>query len=240
MRLAPPPAVVAAVVAVVLGTTNTASAGLTTVNIVSSGSQNNSPKTQGKFSGTIEYDWTSATAAALKITLKNTNTVAEEGYLVGFVFNNPGDKVSTATMATTDTYKLYGKVKATDKNNTIDANPFGNFDFFISPDGKFNGGGNGQSGGFSPGVSKTFTIALTGTGLNTLTANTFATTPDDGSGSKTANLLARFQGFKDGGSDKVPGVVAAAVPEPSLMAMGAAGLAGLGFIRRRFGRKAAA
>lgn len=85
-------------------------------------------------------------------------------------------------------------------------------------------------------------FVLGGTNLGSLTASSFADAVNATGNQQNATMIARFRGFIDGGSDKVPGgpTTSAPVPEPSLMAMGAAGLAGLFGIRRKFGKKAAA
>lgn len=250
MTLARPLAVAAlAVAAVALAAANTATAGLTTsIAFKSNGSQNAPPAAQGKFTGTITYEWFDKTSAEL--TIKITNTTGGVGNLNALAFNNPGDNVGSAAIKSVDlssanpaTFQLKFDNNAVITNNQVDANPYTNFDFLLSTDGTFTGGGSG-TGGLLDGQTGTFVISLTGTGLDALTAKSFTDelSVEDKKKDRAA-LLARFQGLEGGGSDKVPGVASgplSEVPEPSLMAMGAAGVAGLGFIRRRFGKKTTA
>jgi hypothetical protein len=96
------------------------------------------------------------------------------------------------------------------------------------------------SKGIGVGQSAIFKFNLTGHNLNMLTEDSFVFTrsvgPGDGQGDKF--FVARFRGFNDEGSDKVPAVPHA--PEPAgllLGAVGAAGLLGGAWRQRRAGRR---
>jgi hypothetical protein len=157
----------------------------------------------GNFTGNISYNDTNSTTAQLIISLTNTSAPANGGFLTAFVFNNPGDLITGVSLSDPN-------FKATLANNTINGAPFGQFDIAASlagnPKSEFTDGGN-PSSGIGVGDSGTFTFNLSGTRLDTLTAASFvadlSSGPGDGSGDQF--FVARFRGFLNGGSDKVPG-----------------------------------
>ena len=103
------------------------------------------------------------------------------------------------------------------------------------------------NGGIPAGGSATFTFSLTGSGLDALTTASFlaALSSPEGQDLTPAFFVARFRGFPNGGSDKVPGQSSGGggggggiqnVPEPGTMTLAALGIAsalGYGWRRRR-------
>src|SRR5260370_33371397 len=90
----------------------------------------------GKYEGSIDYKAGSDTSATLTIVLKNTTPAALGGDLTAFVFNNPGDHISSATLTTAPAnFSLLAAA------NNINAGPYGQFDFWASTGGAFERGG---------------------------------------------------------------------------------------------------
>lgn len=206
----------------------------------------------GDYTGSFDYTFTSSTAGTVTVSLTNAATTAAGGKLTGFAFNVPTGATVTAVV-----YNAAGPngtaltlVGGPGFNNSVPGNPFGDFDMGAALGGNLLGGGS-PNPGLQIGQSGTYTFDLTGSGLDTLTpASFFAPTtvssnPSAGQGAE--NFLARFRGFDNGGSDKVPGDVGQilpdspprgepevpTVPEPGTLAAVAA-LGGLGaFARRR-------
>jgi hypothetical protein len=114
-------------------------------------------------------------------------------------------------------------------NNSVAANPYGQFDLGAALGGNWEGGGAPQ-GGIGVGASQTFVFNLTGANMASLTSGSFLTALSSGAspGQGAQFFVARFRGLTDGGSDKVP-----AVPEPETYAIMLAGLGVLAFMARR-------
>jgi hypothetical protein len=189
----------------------------------------------GFFKGTIAYSDTDPGHATLTVMLTNTSPAANGGFLTGFVFNNPGDKITGVTLTGPAKFELLGGPKF--NNNAINGAPFGHFDIGAAVGGSFEGGGN-PNPGLGVGQTGTFVFSLTGKGLDGLSALSFekelSVGPGNGEGDKP--FVARFRGFKNGGSDKVPDAVVHETPEPGTLALTGAtlcGLAGYGWARRR-------
>jgi hypothetical protein len=190
----------------------------------------------GSYQGSLEYQASDSQHALLTITLKNTSPANNGGYLTAFVFNNPGDKINTASLVGPAHFALLG---APGFDNGINGAPFGHFDLGASTGGSFEGGG-APSKGLGVGITGKFTFTLTGDGLDTLHANSFlaANSVPPGAGEGVMPFVARFRGFVNGGSDKVPDPLpkTASAPEPATLGMVGAGvltLLGWGCLRRK-------
>jgi hypothetical protein len=176
----------------------------------------------GHFEANVTYSAANSTSATLTVELFNTSPAANGGYLTAFIFNNPGNFISDVSLSTTDSdFSLLGGPSF---DNSIGGSPFGLFDIGVSTGGGFEGGGP-PSNGIGVGNSATFTFSLTGANLDTLTVASFlnelSAPPGDGKGYQA--FVARFRGFNDGGSDKVPGHA----PEPTALMLGGLGVLGL-------------
>jgi hypothetical protein len=165
----------------------------------------------GVFTGSLNYSFSSATAATLIVNITNSNATAAGGKLTAIAFNNPGNKITGVTVSSTlSTMKT--RLGHSAYNNNISASPWGSFDIGVGVGSSWLSGGS-PNGGIQRGNSATFTFNLTGTGLNTLTTNSFITTTN----STGQFFAARFRGFNNGGSDKVAGII----PEPAFYQMSA-------------------
>ncbi len=184
----------------------------------------------GNFSATLSYNASSSTSAALDVTLTNTSPASNGGFLTAFVLNNPSGAISGVTAGSTfgANFSVLGLT-----NNGINAMPFGDFDFGASTGGAFQGGGN-PSVGIGVGSTEVFDFHLTGTNLNLLSASDFASALSSGAsaGHGDQYFAARFRGFHNSGSDKVPAdppSPPAPMPEPTTFVLWAGlglGLAG--------------
>ena len=182
----------------------------------------------GSFDGTFTYVSTDATKGTLNITLNNTSPLANGGYLTAFVFNNPGQRITGASLWSSDVdFQLLG---APGLSNGVNGAPYGRFDMGASTGGSFEGGGN-PSKGIAVGDSAEFAFHFTGSNMDGLTTHdffaAFSTPPRIGQGEQA--FVARFRGFDCGDSDKVPGGMMPPVvtPEPGTLGISLAGLSGL-------------
>lgn len=174
----------------------------------------------GSFTGDFSYNDVLDTVT---VQLTNTSPVANGGFLTAFLFNNPGFTSISNFSSTSSAFNLIGGVTF---NNSVSATPAGFYDVGASStNGQFLGGGNPTSG-IPVGATETFVFALTGVSL--LDLDDFLNTPSSNGGSF---FIARFRGFNDGGSNKVPGNT---IPEPATMLLVGTGLAGLAGFRRKF------
>jgi hypothetical protein len=179
----------------------------------------------GNFIAEFSYRLFSPTRAELDVTLKNTSPSSNGGFLTGFVFNNPNNFITNVNLSGSNSFfRLLGGSTFKD---TISASPFGKYDIGASLGGDFLGDGN-PTKGIGVGGSANFAFTLTGKNMDQLNTSSFMQARSN----EGEFFVTRFRGFKDGGSDKVPGN-AVAVPEPSVFILLFSGLAGLVICRKK-------
>ncbi len=176
----------------------------------------------GFFTGTMEYTSSSAIAGKMTVYLKNTSPALNGGYITAFAFNLPtGADITSISLVST--LSSFDTLLA----SPVSASPFGDFDTGATTKSSWKGGGD-PKGGIAAGTNATFEFTFGGTGLNLLTTQNFIDAISSAGGltgiTKTF-FAARFRGFDDEGSDKVPGTYdppREIVPEPSfgLIAVG--------------------
>lgn len=188
----------------------------------------------GSFTGSLAYSSNGAgTAATLVVDLTNTSPAFNGGFLTAFAFNNPGDLITSVSVASTEASfaTLLGGASFSD---SVPASPFGDFDIGVTTSGSWTGGG-APSDGLAVGENDQFTFTFGGAGLNALNELSFLSTYNENANSPHTNIAfaARFRGFEDDGSDKVPNEI---IPEPASVAVwGCLALIGVpyGIWRRR-------
>lgn len=197
--------------------------------LIFAGDTANSTEQLGNFTATLTYTPINSTSATLSLSLLNTSSVANGGFITGFVFNNPQGLITNASITSSNfpTLILLGL-----SNNTISASPFGGFDLGAAIGGNFLGGGSPNSG-IGVGQTGAFTYFLTGVNLNTSSETNFMNELSY-DGNPSHFFAARFRGFNDGGSDKVPGDPPdGTIPEPMTMSLLGLGILGFKLTRRK-------
>jgi hypothetical protein len=163
----------------------------------------------GSFSG--EMNWTapvvgSGDCGTLILTLTNTSSADNGGYITGFAFN----VVDGLTLEfVPDSSTLPGW----DAISDVNAPPLGHFDVGAALGGNWLGGGSPHNGIFV-GTSKSFTFMVCGD-EKLLTTIAIQEIFDDEAKGNIYGFAGRFRGFDDGGSDKVP----ANLPAPGALAL---------------------
>ncbi|MCC6682966.1 MAG: hypothetical protein IT445_18865 [Phycisphaeraceae bacterium] len=169
----------------------------------------------GSYSGIIKYDTNNGATGLLDISLTNLSPAGNGGFITGLVFNIVGGSNATYQPIGGDTF-----FNLTNPS----ASPYGTFEEGAAIGGSFLGGGSPNSG-IAVGNSRTFRFNVTGN-VNGLSATDFFSQPS----SNGVLFAVRFKGFKDGGSDKVPGQL---IPTPATALAGLSLMGLLGMKRRR-------
>lgn len=186
------------------------------INIASNGPS--STENIGAYTGTVNYTALTATTATVTITLTNTSAPANGGYITGVGLLNADNFPSMGvTLATTSNANFANLTPP------VSGSPFGTYRGGAAMGGSWLGGGS-PTAGTAVGQTLTLTFNLSGTGAGTMTAASLV-----GLHSGHEDLIVRFRGFNNGGSDKVPGTV---VPTPGSAALLGFGALALGRRRR--------
>ena len=153
--------------------------------------------TWGSFAGSITYNCEQTSGeGTLIVELTNTSPADNGGYLTGFAFNNPGGCIVSVTFSDAD-FELLGAPSFADG---VSAVPLGYFDIGAALGGSWLGGGN-PAPGIAVDQTKTLIFAFAGTSLCELDDLSFVNELSEGGSDFFA---ARFHGFENGQSDKVP------------------------------------
>lgn len=163
----------------------------------------------GSFTG--EMNWTapavgSGDCGTLVLTLTNTSSADNGGYITGFAFNVV-DGLTLEFVPETVVLPDWEQV------SDVNAPPLGHFDIGAALGGDWLGGGSPVNGVFV-GNSKSFTFTVCGDEA-LLTSITIEEMFDDAADGNIYGFAARFRGFDDDGSDKVP----ANLPAPGALAL---------------------
>lgn len=181
------------------------------------------------FTGSMSWSYSGGGSGTLTVSLSNGSPVANGGYMTGFAFNvAPGAFSLSLCGAPSASWQVISNVSGS---------PFGTFDWGAALGGDLLGGGGNPSAGIAAGDSAAFTFCVDGAAsvLAGLSASSFFDgdcTCEPGEENHYP-FIARFRGFNNGMSDKVVACPPSVVPVPMPVALAAAGLLGVGFMRRR-------
>lgn len=170
----------------------------------------------GTFAGTLEYTFDAGSGIGmLTVDITNTSPAANGGFLTGFLFNfDSVDPGAGASLVAAPSNFVNASPQA--------APPYGGpYIGGAALMGHWTGGGN-PNFGLGVGESGLFQFEIISSDAAMLSAIDFVQS------SQVPGFVARFRGFDDGGSDKVPGEV---IPAP------AAGLLLLGLFGARTRRR---
>ena len=211
-----------AAVAVASAVSSLAHAGLVNVFLDSASGVGSSQSYGAAYQGSMQWSYTSGSAATITIQLTNTSSVAS--YLSAFVVGmaNPSFVV-TQTSASTGFSQLTG--------NGLKATPFGDFDWGSASTSSFNGGGSGASSGLAQGQSGTWTFSVSGNAASLAAVNSAAVF----NGANDWDFVAHIKGIQSGGgtvSEKLTSaLMGTAMPSPAALSVLA--IAGMASRRRR-------
>jgi len=161
----------------------------------------------GAYHGTMEWicpKKDDSECGTLLVTLTNDSPLGNCGFLQGFDFN--------VIYGLTLTYQGdAGSIAAGWQHMAgVDASPFGMFDFGAALGGTWPGGGSPENG-IAVGETKVFAFEVCGSPEFLCSVHVFDFFDESGG----YGLVARFKGFDDDGSDKVPAVT----PGPGALAL---------------------
>lgn len=209
--------IAALILGIVLGCSQAARAG-SIVQI--GGGTSSSLQGLGSFAGSISYSAASmlSTTGTLVVTLTNTTTGGNGGFVTGLLFNvGSSDSNATATL-------VNGTHPFTDcTGGGLNGAPYGDFDAGSALGGSFLGAGS-PNPGIAIGQTGVFTFNVNAADAGMLSAMDFLS-----GGAFDFNFLVRFKGFDDGASDKVGAIV---VDLPPALGLGVLGLFGATLVSR--------
>lgn len=152
----------------------------------------------GSYSAHFKWD-----GSILSLDLTNTSNVSNGGYLTGFLLELPGTSSFSNWQTNTNLVAL------APKQEQYSGAPYGSFDYGYALGGNFLGGGSPNSG---IGVGNTGHFEFSQwNNVNGFDVGDFFENLSTLESTDT-NLLVRFKGFNNGGSDKVVGIFTPPTP----------------------------
>ncbi len=161
----------------------------------------NSTEGIGDFTGSLTYDFIVGDLGVLTVDLTNTSDPCNGGWLTGFIFNIGSSDPDVVAPYTGGTHPFED---APGQNGAPYGNPFLGG---AALNGNWLGAGF-PGDGIAVGDSGSFSFDVLASDAASLEASSFLEGPYE------FNFIARFRGFLDGNSDKVP-----AVPAPGALAL---------------------